>query len=808
MKHLNAICLLVACLFISATSFSQSSLSGNILDETGAGLPFANILLLNGTDSSLVKGTTTDTAGVFQFQRIPKGNYIVSAQMLGYEAWFSESFLLGEGHKNLPTQRLNSLVEQLGEVSVTAARPLLQVTPNAMVVNVSASALMASGNAHQVLEKSPGITVDQDGNISLKGKSNVLVYIDGKPTYLSNADLVRMLQSTPAESIEKVEIMDNPPAKYDASGNAGIINIVRKRDASLGMNGNVSLNLGYGTFGKATPSLNLNYKGKKLGLFGSYSYNWGKRFNDMSIYRRIPYGDETSIFDQKNERDNWVRNNNFRLGADLNLSKTTTVGVMLSGNIGTWDESGFIKTQLAGVYPNEFDYLNADTRTGNDWNNLTYNFNIKQKIGAKGDLTFDADYVNWGNGNGQLNQSRYFLNDNSAFGDPYDVKTASTTDIDIIALKTDYSVPLTDNLSLETGFKSSNVKTDNELDFRERTTGDFIQDLARSNQFSYTENIQAGYVNVSTKFGKKWSVQAGLRGENTYSKGYSATLDSTVTRTYFNVFPSVSASFNEENQYSLSFSYSRRIDRPNYENLNPFEFFLDQFTFGRGNPFLQPQFTDAYGITYGIKNMVFITLNYNDTKEAITQVLLQDEEKQATYQTTVNLNRIRNYSVNVAAPVTLTKWWNMNLNLTGFMNKITSPFEEGDQIDQEKFTVTGRVSNTFSLPKGVKVELMGFYQSPMVWGIFEMEPQYQVDLSASKSFGPLRAQLSFNDVFNIRDFKGRVYQGDIKTDFGGKWESRVVRLNLSYAFGNQKVRMNRRRGTASDDLQQRANSGN
>jgi hypothetical protein len=299
-----------------------------------------------------------------------------------------------------------------------------------------------------------------------------------------------------------------------------------------------------------------------------------------------------------------------------------------------------------------------------------------------------------------------------------------------------------------------------------------------------------------------------LRGEHTYSKGYSVTLDSTVQRDYFNLFPSASVSYSQKDLHSVSLSYSRRIDRPNYSNLNPFEFFLDRFTFERGNPFLNPQYTNAFGLTYGYQNAVFVTLNYNRTNDAITQVLEQDEANQITFQTTTNLNRMDNYSVNVAAPLPLTDWWTLNLNLTGYYNSIQSPFTEGEQIDKSRFSYNGRVQNTFTLPGDVKFELSGFYSAPTLWGMFEISEQYQVDAGLSKMLGKFKVQASWDDVFNLRENRVLIQQGDIDTTVRNKWESRVFRLNLSYRFGNEKIKQARRRGTASDELRQRTGGNN
>jgi hypothetical protein len=459
---------------------------------------------------------------------------------------------------------------------------------------------------------------------------------------------------------------------------------------------------------------------------------------------------------------------------------------------------------LGGYYENPYDRLEARDISGNGWDNMTYNLNFKQDLKKDASFSMDVDYVSWIKDSYQRNDNFFFSEEGSSSEAPLKVRTNTDTRIDILALKADYSGKIFTDWGLEAGLKSSIVQTDNDLDFNTLEDDLLVKDTTRSNQFRYDETIHAAYVNVSKKFGEQISMQAGLRTEYTASEGYSVTLDSAAQREYVNLFPSASLSYAINDKHNLAFSYSRRIDRPNYGNLNPFEFFLDRFTFERGNPFLNPQYTDAFALNYGFRNAVFLTLNYNQTQDAITQVLEQDEASQTTYQTTVNLDDQRHYSANIAAPLPLAPWWMLNLNLTGFYNTIASDFTEG-QVDKSRLSYMARAQSSFSLPGDIKLEVMGMYMSPQLWGIFEIQEMYQVDAGISKSFGKLKVNASIDDVFNIRDNQVNILQGDINTTVKNKWESRVYRLNLSYRFGNDKVKQTRRRGTASDDLKQRAN---
>lgn len=790
----------------AGTALAQYQVSGTVQDEQSEPLPFANVLLLSATDSALVKGTVADTTGAYALEVTNNERYLLSIQMVGYTSYFSEPFSAETAKQQPPLVQLAEATTELGEVVVRSTKPMIEVTSNALVMNVASSPILQNGTAKQVLEKSPGVVVDQNGNISVKGKSNVLIYLDGKPTYMSNADLMRMLESMPAQNIEKLEIMDNPPAKYDAEGNAGIINIVRTAEAAVGLNGTVGANLGQGRYSRISPSVQLNYRQNKVNLFGDYSYFYNKNVGTTTLFRRIPNETQGGIttFDQTTNRLNRPQGHNFRAGADWFVTEQTTLGVLVSGNNGQFDQTEDNRTVLGGVYDNPFDGLDAENTTDTQWQNLTYNLNFEQDWKKAGTLSLDLDYADRSSSNLQGNDNFYFSNEDKAVPPPLLVRTDAQTDISIFAAQADYARSLGKELQLEVGSKLSRVATDNDLDFSTLSDGERITDTLRSNRFTYDENITAGYVNLNKKWGDQWNAQAGVRLEHTFSEGQSVTLDSLVQRNYFNLFPSASASYTIPEQHSFSLSYSRRIDRPNYGNLNPFEFFLDRFTFQRGNPFLNPQYTNAFAFTYGLKNAVFLTLNYNHTTDAITDVLEQENANQTTFQTTTNLNRIKNYSANLSTSLPVAQWWMANLNLTAFYNDVLSPYSEGGVIDNSQFSYVLRAQNTLSLPKEFKLEVTGFYQSPLIWGMFEVGHQYQIDLGLVKDFGRLRAQASLNDIFNWRQNPVTIRQGDISVDVVNKWETRVFQLNLSYRFGNQKVKKARRRGTASDDLQQRA----
>ncbi len=791
---------------LTAQDTEKATIVGKLTDQSNKPMDFANVLLLNPADSSLVKGTISEADGSYLFEMVSNGNYLISATMVGFQPTYYGPVQVDAATASrieIPVMQLGMGVE-LQQVTVKAQKPFIEMQNDKIVVNVESSPVAAGNSALELLAKSPGVTVDNNNRIALKGKQGVMVMLDGKQSYLSAEEVARLLESMSANSIEKIEIIHNPSAKYDASGNAGIINIVLKKDKNLGMNGSLTLGGGYGRYPKANSGIQLNYRQKKFNVFGNYSYYYAQRFNDMDIYRIIPFEGAESVFDQSNDRVNWVNSHNFKAGFDYFAGKNTTVGVLFSGNSGYWKDDSDIRTLISGANPEPFSEVNAETNTREDWDNFTYNFNVRQKLGEKGaELTFDADYSEFANPMNQNSDNFFFNNNGEQVATPNLLRGSTNSDVTIKAFKLDYTQPLPGEINLEAGWKTSFVETDNAIRFLRNQDDEFVVDPLLTNQFLYEETIHAGYINANKKF-KGVSVQAGLRGEYTVSDGMSVTLDQRVKRDYLNLFPSLSVSHTIAENHNLSYSYSRRIDRPSYQDLNPFTFFLDQYTFGRGNPFLQPQYTNSFAVNYGFKQNFMVTLSYSRTDDAMTEVLEQDDEDRTTYQTRANLAQFENYSINFSAPVKVTDWWSVRVNASAYINHFQSPYLNG-QIDNQQLSYNAYVSNNITLPAGFRAELSGFYNSANVYGMFEAQPQYAIDAGLFKSLwdGKANIKLNVNDIFFTNRWKVRVDQDNIDATVQGRFESRRANLTFTYKFGNNEMKPIRQRSTATEDEQNR-----
>ena len=791
--------------------FAQSSIMGKVLDDKNKAMNYVNVLLLQTADSTLVKGSITDSTGQYLFENINDGEYIVSASMMGYGQVYSVPFVMNGDNKTIPNLSLSESSVDMGQVTVTATKPFIELQAGKIVVNVEGSAVMAGNNALEVLRKSPGVIVDNDNNVTLKGRQGVLVMIDGKQTYLSTEEVARMLETMPASNISSIEIINNPSARYDAAGNAGIINIKLKKDKSVGLNGSIKLGGGlglytgqYGPLGKLDGSIRMNYRQKKFNVFGNYNHWNSESWNINNIKRSIVFNNDITNFDQNSFRGNHGYSERYQAGADFFLTDKTIIGVLAQGRFGSWNNTGENDTYITGDFNEPFSYLKSNSIAQENWNNQSFNLNFKHDFGGGKELTFDTDYSFFRNISNADYFNYYFDDENvkSAPDDP--LMNDGRSDVDIVAAKVDYVHSIDEKTSFEVGAKSSFVTTDNAINFFVTDSiGDWMVDNGRTNTFVYEENIHAAYVNFNKEF-EKFSLQAGLRAELTDALGNSVTLDTTVERSYLNLFPSLNISHQIGEKHSMSYSYSRRIDRPTYQDLNPFLFFLDQYTFERGNPLLQPQYTDAVSLTYGFQDMAFATVNYSITNNAMTEIIFQDDSLKLTFQTEDNLARVDNFSLNISTPIPVKEWWMIRVNLTGFYNHFQADFPEYS-IDTKNWAGNFYVSNNFTLSKTIRAELSGSYQTPMTYGIIDMAAQYGIDAGFNIKVldGKGKLSVNANDIFNTRRFGGIIKQGNIDANIRNNWESRKVFVSFSYSFGNSEVKPNRRRKTATSEEQSR-----
>ncbi|MEI9807495.1 MAG: TonB-dependent receptor [Bacteroidota bacterium] len=809
----NLLLFTIAFIALSFTGFAQvknGKVSGTVIDGSIKTIESATITLLRAKDSSVAKMSVADKAGKFSFDGIAEGSYLVAISAVGHQKGFSERFEINAASLvvTLKTIELIPVAKSVGGVTVTSKKPLIEQKAGKTLINVDASPTNSGLNALELLEKSPGVSVDNDGNISLKGKQGVLILIDGKPTYMSGADLAALLKNMQSSNLEQIEIMTNPPAKYDAAGNSGIINIKTKKGTIKGMNGSANMNYTQGVYGRINAGTNLNYRNNKLNIFGGYNVGKYEGFNNLTIDRKL-YESKVLVrtIDQLSRPHFKGIYHGLKAGMDYTFSKKDVAGFVVNGNFNTNDENPFSSTNIRDVSGTVTSRLRSDGDNSRNSSNISANFNYKHTFDSTGrEITADFDYAWYNNkSNTQLITHSFDAGDAST-GNAI-LKGVIPSVINIYSGKVDYTHPFSSGLKLEAGLKTSFVNTDNQVGYlRSANGGGWVNDQ-RSNHFIYDENINAAYA-IFSKAIKKWELSAGLRLENTVAKGHQVSNDSTFKRNYTNLFPNVGLSYAASEKNQFNFSYSRRVARPNYDALNPFIFFLDSLTYQKGNPYLQPQFTNNFEFSHTFKRFLTTTVNYTVTTDIITELLKQNTEKNETYQTKENFSSMKQWGIALMANIPVQKWFNSNIYVN-VMNNHYSGIYQNEAVDIQFTTMMANMTNSFMLGKGWNAEISGWYRTKGAEGLLVVSNMGAVNTALSKQVLKKKGtvKVGLRDVFYTQQFKGYAKYSDVDVNLAGKRDTRQVNLSFTYRFGKTNIAPERKRRSGASDEQNRVNSG-
>ncbi len=792
-------------------SLSAQKISGSVEQSGSVPAEFATVTLLQALDSALVKGTVTGTDGAFELRNVPAGRYLLKATLIGAGEMMLPAFDYDGSDWTADKIILMTDATALAQVTVVARRRAVEVQADKTILNVEGTVNSTGLSALELLRKAPGVTVDNNENVNIKGKNQVKVMIDGRDVPLDGKDLAALLKGTQAADINSIEIISNPSAKYDAAGNAGIINIRLKKNRALGTNGNFGVEGIYGKTLKGGANLSLNHRGKSVNIFGSYNNHYGDWHNENNFIRE----QNGTVFNQKALQTSVSRWNSGRVGADWSINDKNTVGILLNGsyNPGDWiSTSRATISQIANRQQIDSVLIASNFSDGNnhDFNgNLNYRF--ADTSGHSLNVDFDRGMYQLRNRSFQPNY--YRAADGGELLNAKIYRNNTPTDIHITTGKADYEQRLfKGNLGL--GAKISNVKTDNTFDFFNVIDGKDVLDPNTSNRFIYEERTTAGYVNYNRGFGKMVKFQGGLRLENTDYTGDLKTMndqDSTISQNYTELFPSGALTFTFTPKMGLNMTYSRRIDRPSYQDLNPFENKLDELTFQKGNPRLRPQFTNSFEIAPTYNGYPVVSVGYSHTKDVFTQVLDVDPDNpNATFMTNENLADQKNYTLSLNAPTPIAKWWTGFVSLTGFKSHFNAKFREGFTAEQSYTAFNAYSEQTIKLPYKFSVQLSGWYNSAAFWGTLRSSQQGAMDLGIQKKIlddkGELR--LRFGDILHTAGWKGEnVFTPGLKMLASGNWESRTVTLNFSYRFGSTEIKDARQRKTGLEDEKNRVKSG-
>lgn len=673
-------------------------------------------------------------------------------------------------------------------MQVTAQRPLLEMQGGKLVVNVAASPSAAGGTALEALQKVPGLVL-MGNRLSLAGREGVVILVDGRTTHYT--DVVSWLKDFPSSNIERIEVLSQPGAAYDAAGSAGVINLILKKNADQGANGTLGLNGGCGRFGKGGATLDGNHRAGGLNVFGSYAYAYRHTYEQLDTDRRVAAAGPLRTYQQQSYQPRTAHVNTARLGADYALSPRQTLGVLLSGY--TTRTAVLAENRIA---VEEGALGRTDTRSASRRPTDSYAANLNYKLALTPEgraLVLDADYSRYATANDtRLTNTTQTDRGTTAQQLGFDQQTA----IRLASAKADYLHPLGKQGKLATGAKVSAADIDSRLDFSEFSTA-WQPDASRSDHFRYQERLAAAYLSLDQPVAGA-QLQAGLRAEQTHSVATSVALDKTVARDYLQLFPSLSIDKPLTKTLGASLSYSRRIDRPSYQDLNPSIVYLDPYSQQRGNPFLQPQLSHAFqaGLTY--QKQPVLLLAYTRTANAISLATAQQDS--VLYSTSANLGRLANYSATLNFPLSLGKRVSGYGGTIVYYNQYRSAYL-GGQYDNGKLSATFYLQAKVSLPKGVGLEVSGFLQTAGVNGLLNYRPFGALNLGVQKAFWHEQAQLrlAVSDALFTSQQRGTVRYQDLDVRFFNQTESQQVRLSFTYKFGNQALRAARKRATSLDD---------
>ncbi|SHG83822.1 TonB-dependent receptor domain-containing protein [Winogradskyella jejuensis] len=782
---------------LSLSLFSQEfSLKGTVVDENQSPLSYVNVILQNTEDETFVKGTSTDDNGVFELSNLTAGDYILKVSFIGFKTVSLPISI--SANKILPNIILVEDAESLEAVTVTAKRPTITRKPDRLTFNIENTAL-TEGTTLQVLKSTPGVIVSE-GSINIKS-APATIFINNRRVQLTSDELIQLLESAPANSIKSIDVITNPPASYDADSGS-VINITMSKNLVTGYRGSIAANYTQGVFPRYNAATSHYFKNNKINFNINYSYT----------HQKINRSDNTDIdfLDMSNaleelwntsvNRNTISKTHNLNLNLDYYLSENTTLSFTSTGlytptfdyriknHTTINDANGVFDGRFTADNNSDDDKLNIGTDLG-----LTTNYKDGSRLSLNGHFTtysYERDQNVFSN----------FFDANNTFTNDSEFNTLANQDTNIYTVKADYSLPLSESSTFDAGAKYSNVTTESSIFRIDIVNGSEVINTANSNAFDYDENVFAGYVNYSKSW-ENWDLILGVRAEQTNVEGFSPTLNQTNTQDYFEWFPNASISHNFSDNFSLYGNYKRSITRPNYTNLNPFTFFINENTTVEGNPALQPTFLDHFVIGTSFYEYFTIEAYYMNYDGAINEIPRQDNTNNILTYTPVNFDKNVDFGFDFLLDIDITNRWNIYF-ATSFYN-ITEESSFGtDSIDLSRWSNYTEMSNNLTLleDNSLNLNLSLAWVGKNLYALQTVEDRLATGLSVTKTILNKNGiiSLSFEDLFNFQDERRTVRYLNQSNRQNIDKDNRFVRLGFRYKFGNTKLSTNERTTSAEE----------
>lgn len=787
---------------LNAQTFSKGVIKGKIIDEKSEGLPFVAIVIKNAVDSSMYKSILSDNQGVFSLDLVNNGNYFVELKMLGYATMIVPNVKVDElsPSVDLGVLQLKSSAINLKGVTIKGETPFIERRADKIIVNLDNNIISKGAPIMEVLNQLPGVRVTQDDQISLNGRS-VTVFIGGKATPLSAEALASLLKGMSSTTIQKIELIAHPSAKYDAAGSGGIINIVKKKNSTEGLVGNIYGGYSHGRYGKHNGGLNLNLKNKGYNIFFNGDYGYNKYFIDSKLtsttlpVNGMAYNETISQIDSK--RDN--RTFTPSLGVDFYLSKRTTLS--LSGTEGIQLFHKNSNTSMSDLNSSSGDsFLNTAKNKSFNHNSSLHLLHQIDTLGKE--LTVDLDYFNYRNNSLQdnFNVVRNAQGTPDYSSDQLDQRGT----LNLYSAKMDYSQPLKGKGVFEFGMKSSYVKSNNHNTFYDKVAEVSQIDLSSLDRFRYTENINAAYLSLNKEY-KKLSYQVGLRAEHTYGKGEQEQTDEVFRRNYVELFPSLFLDYKLNDKHGLNFHLNRKIDRPTYENLNPLVRLINSTTFIQGNPDLKPTISYNSSITYSLKNQLMLTFDYSLHLRDFNYYTSPYDVNGATTTKPGNNKYTQYFNFIIAYQKKFNSWWTTSSNFQLSQQQFKTNINGYDLRSSGLLSFNFDTYQSFALNNKLNFMVLFRYQNRAEERTRVVENNYSLTAGVRRTIFGNRGSISVNVSDILNSFRNRYTENSVvlRQVWDYRYDTRMVRASFTYSFGSGKMK---KADTAKESLEEKKRS--
>jgi len=780
--------------------FSQNStISGLLKDESNNPLSFVNVLLFQKDVSEPFKGVTTDEKGKFQFENIKADTYKITFSFVGFSTIEQDIELVSE--KNIGVLILKRLVEPLNTAVISAKNPTIQRTSEKLVFNVENSSLSV-GNTFDLLKKTPGVVIIGE-KIDVRFRTPT-IYLNGKRVYLSSAEVVSLLRSIDASFIKAVEVITNPSAQYDAE--AGVaLNIITSKAISVGYKGSVNGTYEQGVFSKYNIGTSHFYKSKRINFYGSYGFSPRKDFkeDDNRIRFFEPNGDTNSNWNSHFEKVTRSQAHQANLILDVNIAENQTLGV--TANILASPNKTFENYGLTEVYSAQ-QQLDSTFTTASalEYNTSNLSFGLEYKIELDNEgssLKAASNYIDYDNEQLQSVNTNYFSPNGSLLTNNRFNTDANQTS-KILTGQADLNTTLFSG-NFKGGIKYSDIETNSNLDFYNVDDSDILFNPTLSDDFYYEENIYAQYVSYQKDFGK-WNLTGGLRGEYTFIRAISRSLGKLETQKYFELFPTVNIHYELTKNSGLGLSYKRAIQRPRYQSLNPFKYFITENNYNAGNPNLVPAIENKITLSYDYKDKLFFEVYYQYFKNSLSILTFQDNQNRVLRNVDTNLISDFQYSFDIMFADSIKPWWFFQVVTSTFYleNEFYSVESVEETYSNDTFGFYASMYSNLDLNKdgSLTADLNVLYISNMITGGYDYKNQFNTSVSLRKSFWDKRASVTVgvDDIFNTNNFPVTTNYYNQNNSYFARAETRLFRLGFRYNFGNARLRDNSRTSSSAE----------